>query len=358
MPGTFNDIYFVRYTNTDSKNKDLRCLKKILKNNDMTNLNNIRMLLKTSIRILAGFTFSLILQVQIYSQSTRNINNEISQLMTAIKTNQALPDISELYASEKKYTPIFEAASTYLTDTTYKVRLEAYKIIYTVALKTSDTELKSRSLEQFTNALSDQNSSISGYGARQLSVFDRESFSSLAKNNITDGINKGILRRAELIKMAGYLNIKDVENRIREEAVSAKKIEVRWAAYLALARMGDANYTNRVVNAVRKQGINDDVVYELVPDLIYTRQKACIDLAIEILFDEKKNCRSSNPDNPVKMQCGYRVVEYLAPIIADFPFEIRTSGDIETDNYEKALITVREWFLKKGNTYSILDNSY
>jgi hypothetical protein len=51
-------------------------------------------------------------------------------------------------------------------------------------------------------------------------------------------------------------------------------------------------------------------------------------------------------------------MEYLAPVISDFPFEVRTSGDIDTDNYEKALITAREWFLKKGNSYAIIDNSY
>jgi hypothetical protein len=278
--------------------------------------------------------------------------------MTAIRNDQPTPDISNLYDSDKKLKTVYEAALKYLSDSTYGIRLEAYKITYTIALKSANSELKNKSLEQFTKAISDQSSSISGYCARQLSVFNRENFTEQAKTNIIGGINSQITRKAELIKMAGYLNLKDAENRIREEAAYAKRTEVRWAAYLALARMGDSDYTNRVVQAVRRQGINDNVVYELVPDLIYTRQKPCIDLAIEILFDEKKNCRSSNPDNPVKMQCGYRVMEYLAPIIADFPFGVRISGDIQTDDYEKALITVREWFLKIGNDYTILDITY
>jgi hypothetical protein len=313
---------------------------------------------KRTLRILTGITIGLVLHIQVFAQSARAIKSQIDELMSAIRTEQVKPDISELFVLERKLPVVIEAASGYLSDTTYKIRLEAYKITYTVALKSTDSELKSKTLEQFTSALQDQNFSISGYCARQLNVFDRDAFSSQARNNIISAIGNGIPGIAELIKMAGYLDLKNIENQVREFALSAKRIEVRWAAYLALARMGDENYANRVVNAVRKQGINDNVVYELVPDLIYTRQKSCVDLAIEILFDEKKNCRSSDPDNPKRMECGYRVMEYLAPVISDFPFEVRTSGDIDTDNYEKALITAREWFLKKGNSYAIIDNSY
>lgn len=324
-----------------------------MKNQDNHNLHK-----KSAAKYLAFFAFSVVLHLHAYSQSARTIKSQVDQLMSAIRTEQSLPDISELFMSEKKLATLFETASAYLSDTTYRVRLEAYKITYTVALKSSDKELKSISLEKFTEALNDQNNSINGYCARQLSVFSRDAFSERAENNIISGIERGIPRKAELIKIAGYLNLKNIENQLHEYALVEKKIDVRWAAYLALARMGDERYTNRVVNAVRKQGINDDVVYELIPDLIYTRQKPCIDLAVEILFDEKKNCRSSDPDNPVKMQCGYRVMEYLAPVISDFPFKVRTSGDIDTDNYEKALVVAREWFLKKGNSYSVIDNSY
>jgi hypothetical protein len=296
--------------------------------------------------------------IQAFPQSARSVNNEVDGLMSAIRANQPHSDVSGMYSTEKSLNILFDAANRYVTDTVYLVRLESYKLFYSISLKSVDPGLQKKSLQQFTQALSDKNSTISGYCARQLSVFNREMFTDQSKNNIARGIQNQIPRIAELIKMAGYLNMTESVDRIREKAAYAKKTEIRWAAYLALARMGDQDYANRVVNAVRRQGINDNVTYELVPDLIYTRQNPCIDYAIEILFDEKKNCRSSNPDNPVKMQCGYRVMEYLAPVIADFPFQVRTSGDLETDNYENALITVREWFLKKGSDYTILDNSY
>ncbi len=304
--------------------------------------------------VLLVFFFS----TQAFSQSSRSINNQVDELMSAVRADQPYPDVSGMYSNEKSLNTLFEAVNRYATDTLYSIRLESYKIFYSIALKSTEPGLRKKSLQQFTQALDDKNGTISGYCARQLSVFDRDIFTEQAKNNIAQGIQNEIPRIAELIKMAGYLNITGALGRIREEAVFAKKTEVRWAAYLALARMGDTDYTNRVVNAVRKQGINDDVMYELVPDLIYTRQKPCIDYAVEILFDEKKNCHSPNPDNPVKMQCGYRVMEYLAPVIADFPYKVRTSGDLDTDNYGKALTTTREWFLKMGSDYTILDNSY
>jgi hypothetical protein len=122
--------------------------------------------------------------------------------------------------------------------------------------------------------------------------------------------------------------------------------------------MGNEKYLTKIIRAVQHQGINDQVVYELVPDLIYTRKNPAFDVALEILFETEKRCMSSSPDNPRKIQCGYRVMEYLAPVIMDFPYQVKSSGDLDTDDYSQALTVVRKWFLEKGNTYKIIDNRF
>ncbi len=294
----------------------------------------------------------------ILGQSSRIVESQLAQYMAAVRNGENKPDIQSLYSTDKGLSNILEASSQYLSDSLYPIRLEAYKISYSVALKSEKPDARIAAVEMLSRSLLDQNGSINGWGARHLSAFNREDYNEPAKFNIVKGIQNQVPKKAELIKIAGYLKLVEAEGILKQEADMGKKTSDRWAAYLALARMGNQEYANKVANAVRRQGLNDDVIYELVPDLIYTRQKVCIDYAIEMLYEDKKKCSSSNPDNPSKMVCGFRVMEYLAPIIQDFPFKVRTSGDIYTDNYPKALNKIREWFLEKGSSYSIIDNSF
>jgi len=67
---------------------------------------------------------------------------------------------------------------------------------------------------------------------------------------------------------------------------------------------------------------------------------------------------STDQNNPVKIQCGYRIMEQLAPIIKDFPYGIKTSGDIDTANYREALTNTRKWFSEKKGDYEIIDESF
>jgi hypothetical protein len=309
-------------------------------------------------KVIFASTMMILIALSVNAQSGRKIEGQIDAYMTAVKVKSAKPDVNELLSSDKNHTTILEDLAKYYSDTLVDVRLEAYKLTYTVGIKNADVRIRQIVVERITNGLSDLSGSLVNWSARHLSVFNRVDFNDMAKNNIKNAIGTEISRLEELIKVAGYINLTEAGSAIQKYAMYSAKTGVKWASYIALARMGDMEYVNKVVNAVRKQGLNDNVVYELVPDLVYTRQKACIDLAVEFLFEDKKLCTSSNADNPQKMECGYRIMEYLAPVIKDFPFGVKTSGDIDTKDYPAALKTVREWFLSKGSTYEIIDVSF
>lgn len=292
------------------------------------------------------------------AQSSRKIDGQIDEYMTAVVSKSEKPDLNELLSNDKIHENILESLARYYPDTLFDKRFEAYKLSYTVGIKSSNLVIRQAVTERITIGLTDKNGTIVNWSARHLSVFNRADFNETAKRNITNTIGTEISRLEELIKVAGYLNLTGARGAIENYAATARKTGVKWSSYIALARMGDEVYINKVISAVRNQGLNDNVVYELVPDLIYTRQKACIDLAVEFLYEDKKLCTSSNPDNPQKMVCGYRIMEYIAPVIKDFPFGVKTSGDINTDDYPAALKTVCEWFLSIGNQYQIIDDSF
>jgi hypothetical protein len=98
-------------------------------------------------------------------------------------------------------------------------------------------------------------------------------------------------------------------------------------------------------------------VYQIFPDLVYTRQRPIFEMLIVALNSDVRNCQSANAENLTKIPCAYRIMEMIAPAIEGFPYKLDESGDIDAENYQEALITVRDWF--KGNRdYKILTDRY
>ncbi len=118
--------------------------------------------------------------------------------------------------------------------------------------------------------------------------------------------------------------------------------------------MGDPLMVNKCIEQVKKTGINDQVIYSLVPDLLYIEKKQIIDYLLDELAVRNMNCTSADPDNEVVIDCGYRLAEYIAPFIQDFPVSVGASGDLDCENYEQALIEIRHWISENRNNYKTI----
>ena len=50
-------------------------------------------------------------------------------------------------------------------------------------------------------------------------------------------------------------------------------------------------------------------------------------------------------------------MEMLAPAIKNYPYSLDATGELLTDDYDKALYNIREWF-KKNPQYIIVNTQY
>jgi hypothetical protein len=117
--------------------------------------------------------------------------------------------------------------------------------------------------------------------------------------------------------------------------------------------MGDKEQTEWCVQMVKKAPVNSGLVENVLPDLVYTRQKEAIDYCVELLFSDEKLCAAPNPELSERIPCAYRIIELLAPVIENFPVKVNPSIGLESDDYPKTLQTVREW-LKEHKEYKII----
>jgi hypothetical protein len=222
-------------------------------------------------------------------------------------------------------------------------------------VNSASTVIRKKAVAMLLTACKDKDSGNSGISYEYLTQFQKIDFEPGSIDSLKNLLQVGNPHLDIALKLAGFLQIADSRTKIGE-LISAEKAskQAKWAAHLALARMGFDDEVSYCVERCKRIPVNDNVVYNLLPDLIYTRQKAAFDYLIQILNSNEKNCSSPNPDSEQKIYCGYRVMELLAPVVKNFPLELGPSGDIETSNYENALKQTRDWF--KVTDYQI-DNS-
>lgn len=234
----------------------------------------------------------------------------------------------------------------YLEDTLKVVRSKAYAIVQLAGTNAQSLPIRQDAVSKLSAACKDGDSGNMGAVLGYLTAFRKEDFTMAAKDALVNLFRRKTAHYDKLIKLIGFLEMKQVQDDLRtlsQESSASKKD--RWAAMLALARMGDNQSTENIMSRVRKMTVNDDVVYQLFPDLLYTRQREAIALLIEALNSDVENCMSADAEHDAKIPCGYRVMEMLAPVIEDYPLAVDESGDIDTKDYVSALKTVREWFI-------------
>lgn len=191
-----------------------------------------------------------------------------------------------------------------------------------------------------------------------LTHFKKSDFTQQDKDTLKSIFYKRPPHLDEFIKLIGYVGIPELQSDLFSLTQPANPKDIRWASLLALARMGDQTATSSIMTRVKKLPVNDDVVYEIFPDLIYTRQREAVDYVVQALQSDDNNCTSADNDHPEAIPCGYRIMELLPSAIKNYPLKLEASGDIKTKDYKKALSMVRDWFRKKGAAYEIDSSTY
>lgn len=195
---------------------------------------------------------------------------------------------------------------------------------------------------------------------REFSVLTRakaEEFDETSKSLLLQIVaSENIINQADYILLAGFLYGEELLPFV--PATARKSAAVRRAINLAKVRAGNEERTANLLKNVARIPLNDDFVYTVTPMLIYTRQRAVLDYLLELVMISNSNCTPGDAETSGRIDCGYRLIEYLAVAIAEFPVAVDEDGDLLDNDYAAALIKVREWIALNKPYYTILTNTY
>lgn len=278
---------------------------------------------------------------------------EVTSYFKSLRSNQVTGVLSFNQKKEGRY---IQPLTSYLSDTIASIRSEAYYLLHKLGSQSSQKNIRRNIVHYLLAGIRDQDPGIKNQVEKALTRYSVEDFDQASIDTIKRLLQNLPQLPRTIFKLAGYLELKDQAQLIKS-AIELQQPPLdaydRWAGYLALARMGDQQVLDMILNRIRTFGVNDDVVDQIFPDLAYTRSYRAINYLEEIIYSDKEQCRSANPDSSEKINCAYRVIEILSPLIQDYPIALDVTGSLDTDDYKKALDTIRAWFKERGGTYEV-----
>ncbi len=296
--------------------------------------------------------------MSISAQQPTNLQNQVAEVMQLRRQNNYWKGLSPFRSYIKDSAQaMLNVFLPYVTDSMENVRSLAYNAIAVSGQKSTQATVRQQAVNILTNGCTDNEASLRKNIAGQLENFKKEDFTENSKQKLVALLKQETTYFTHTIKLIGFLDMKEQIQPLKSLLVSdqIKDKTLQWDIRLTLARLKDEEQINHCVDFIRSTGLNDKVIYNLFPDLAYIHAKEAVDYMIEVLNRDSKDCFSPNPDNPVKITCAYRVMEYLAPIIKDFPLATDKDGELDVDNYQEALQVCRRWFQQNAD-YEI-DNS-
>lgn len=250
------------------------------------------------------------------------------------------------------------ALSVYSKDTLAIVRSKAALITRAVGTRSAVSAIRQQSVTQLLQAANDKSTGIVGSALNYLTEFKKTDFTKVHRDSLIALFRRNPPYIDVLAKLIGFLEIKELQNELfaMSQQTSLGRKE-RWSAILALARMNDERAVNDMMNRVKRMPVTDGVVYEVFPDMVYTRRPEAIAYLVEALNSDAKNCNSADAEREARIPCAYRVMEMLAPVIEGYPLKLDESGDVDVKDYTAALQLTRDWFTKNKN-YKIVTTTF
>ncbi len=231
-------------------------------------------------------------------------------------------------------------------------QLRVLDLMRLIGLKSKKPDTRKSVVSHMVITIPDNNLRIGGFAGAAVLQFGKQDFGAKEKDSVVSYLRRGIPNLDGLFRLAGFLEIPAAKEKISAMLITPMSTLLKWNARLALARMGDENAINFVIEKMTTTSVDDAFVHSLAPGLAYTRNKKVFAELERILQSDNYQCSSSNPASKGSISCAYRLLEVMTPAIENFPIEVDESGDLLVDNYQSALLTAREW-LKQNPDYSL-----
>lgn len=264
------------------------------------------------------------------------------------------PPVPDVTAFTTKCRETLNFLHSAVGDTDERVAVAACNIAFELSKTSSQQEIRRLGVAVLLKACMQGRA---GSALDQLTGFASSDFSPQSRADVKALLVGSRSYRADLIRLASFLQLTDMIPLLKRWSAPGNDVQIRWSAIVGLARMGDAESTREMLSIVHKLGTTDETVYNVFPDLVFSRHPDAIAFLIDALKRDDILCLPADPERDTPIPCAYRIMELLASVIEDFPVRVGPGGDLDTADYPHALQSVRRWFSETRH-YRIIRDQY
>jgi len=268
------------------------------------------------------------------------------------------PLVSRQFSLPENAKAVLDLVQPFLKDTASTVRAKAATVALLAGRNTQDTSLRHKAVDLLVLSCRDMRTGNNGQALDYLATFRKDDFTQRSRDSLRSFFHHHGPYFDKLIRLIGFLELDDMKAAIRPQTQWGNLESIRWAALVSLSRMNDEPAVEEMMRRVKRLPVNDGLIYQICPDLVYTRHPMAIAYLVELLNQDAENCLTADAEREAAIPCGYRIMEQLAPVIEGYPLELDGSGDLKTRDYRAALNVVREWFVKQNGLYVINRDRY
>lgn len=291
-----------------------------------------------------------------YSQS--DISKQVNLLMSQIRSGSIITVDKEKLKISSNNKELLTVLSKYYTDTLANVRYEALSLSSQLALNSKDKSLINKSINDLISNCIVKNS-INNQIVNLLKKYKQTDFSLIELEKIKQVLQLQESNIGTLSKIYAFVGketaLTDLNSFLSKQNLSKNdKKDLK----LALVRSGDERLANKMLETLKQQVINDELIYNALPDIIYTKNKLLYQFLLNAILSDSKKCSSANNDDNTPIICAYRLIEQVAPHINNFPITINGKGEINSKDLSVTLIDIRKWIIENNNNFDIITTNY
>lgn len=251
---------------------------------------------------------------------------------------------------------VFTFLEPYTKSKKVKTQIAAIQLIGRIGQMHTLLDQKQKAINLLLDASEGNSSILVSKALTYLKKFEPSSFDKEARRKIESRIRNQGYQVGDFVMLAGYLQLEPVLQEMRYEF--KKGSSSKQAVNLALTRCGNEEKITSLLEHINKISTDDGFVYEVAPLLVYTRQKEIMDYLLDQVLLNENNCTPADAETAGNINCAYRLLEMVAPVIEDFPLSVDATGDLAVADYRTALTDARNWIASNKNTYRLKTSIY
>jgi hypothetical protein len=268
---------------------------------------------------------------------------DLETFMFKVRNRQIVPLPLSILNDNSSAQKLIDRLGEFSNDTVEDVRSKARYLAGRLAAGNKEKNIRQSGISILLNGVGEKSSGLAGSAIDGLTRFSKEDFTSTHKDTIANHLTARQYHVEKLLRVAGYVGLENHQEKIRTLIVTAPTPKIKWAARVTLARMGDAESVNYIMNKLQTAKVDDAFVYQVVPDLVYTRSRTIFNFLDGLIKDDNLQCESADPDSGETVACAYRIMEAMVPYVVGVPIKLSNSGDIIEKDYRDVLLKLRHW---------------